>query len=198
MLSTILEYTYKNPAVVLTGITVLVSLLALWRTIDIGRMHVYQRIHEKLVDPEVAYGRRRIFLLGGELGGFGASFPLVTDSDEGVPSAWDIMNQSLAWYDTLGVYLAHRYVPRAVVLSAWKHPLVAIAPAAYRFLNHRARQGIQQPWGSLKTLILAADSYECSCEQCVNDRSGGKPTSRILTAMDKYPCKCTSCATSPQ
>lgn len=175
-----------------------------------ARDATYERIHEILVSPEVARGRRQIFLRGGA---DPCAFPSpleadLTDTEEAVnPDLWDSMNQALAWYDTLGTYYLSGRVPRRrwyrpwtkdVVMTAWLHPLVEIRPGAYRFLDHRRNQGIQQPWTALRHLleVAAKRSPKCRCSSCRQRRGtdpfGEKWKEQLLPAAT-FECTCRAC-----
>ena len=82
----------------------------------LARDATYQRIHELLVDPKAAAGRRRLFQAA-----TAKKFPAVGES------SWDEINYSLALYDTLAGYVHRKQIDQAVVLDAWHHPLTNIA-----------------------------------------------------------------------
>jgi hypothetical protein len=128
--------------------------LSLDRTETLARASTYQRIHELLVDPQAASGRRRLFLAYKS-----GDFPLL--GEEG----WDEINYSLALYDTLGGYLALGQVDEPIVLATWHHPLVNIAEPTRAFMEHRRKHGVDQPWTYLHRLIAAAQAYSCTCER---------------------------------
>lgn len=176
-------------------LALLVSLVVAFYTVrsqrKMARTATYERLHEQLVSPATAAGRRELFLRGPS-----SHFPqpatTLPSRNEEISSReadlWDIMNQALAWYDTLGTYYEQRGVPRRKVLRAWFHPLIAIRPHAYRFLDHRSRQGIEQPWGSLQALLEAALWYKCRCRSC---RLNGPVEPQHQPGY--YKCGCASC-----
>jgi hypothetical protein len=112
----------------------------------------YQRIHELLVDPKAAAGRRALFQAARVL-----RYPTV-----GEPG-WDEINYSLALYDTLGGYANRDQIDENVALDAWHHPLVNIAKPVREFMAHRCAQGVHQPWAHLFDLLKKAETYECRC-----------------------------------
>jgi hypothetical protein len=114
----------------------------------------YQRIHELLVDPKAAAGRRRLFQA--EKAG---CYPAIGEN------SWDEINYSLALYDTLGGYMNRDQVDGTVVLDAWHHPLANIAKPVREFVAHRRQQGVNQPWAHLMDLLSKAEAYECRCPQ---------------------------------
>lgn len=117
-----------------------------------ARLATYQRIHELLVEPTAASGRRRLFQAAksGRFPGIG---------DEG----WDDINYSLALYDTLAGYVFRGQVDRDVALDAWHHPLANIAGPVRAFSAYRIEHGIDQPWPHLMQLIAAGETYVCQC-----------------------------------
>lgn len=112
----------------------------------------YQRIHELLVDPKAAAGRRRLFQAArvGTFPGLG---------EEG----WDEINYSLALYDTLAGYVNRVQVDEKIVFDAWHHPLANIAGPVQEFMEHRRAQNVHQPWAHLMDLLAKAERYECRC-----------------------------------
>lgn len=112
----------------------------------------YQRIHELLVDPKAAEGRRLLFQAHKK-----QWYPNLGDND------WDSINYSLALYDTLAGYVNRHQVDESVVLDAWHHPLVNIATPVGEFMAHRRIQGVHQPWAHLVDLLHKAKAYECNC-----------------------------------
>jgi hypothetical protein len=122
------------------------------RTESLARASTYQRLHELLIDPRAAAGRRELFLAAAS-----DSFPLLGEE------RWDQINYSLALYDTVGGYIALGHVDADTVLAAWHHPLLNISEPARGFIEHRRALGIDQPWTYLHQLIAAAKEYNCSC-----------------------------------
>lgn len=120
--------------------------------LKLAKMAAYQRIHELLVDPKAAAGRRLLFQAARA-----KKFPAL--GEEG----WDEINYSLALYDTLAGYVSRGQVDEDVVLDAWHHPLVNIAGPVRQFMTHRQIQRIQQPWAHLMGLLTKAEHYECHC-----------------------------------
>lgn len=118
----------------------------------LAKMAAYQRIHELLVDPKAAAGRRRLFQAARA-----NKFPAL--GEEG----WDEINYSLALYDTLAGYVSRGQVDENVVLDAWHHPLVNIAGPVREFMAHRQAQRVQQPWAHLMSLLAKAEQYQCHC-----------------------------------
>jgi hypothetical protein len=124
--------------------------------LKLAKMAAYQRIHELLVDPKAAAGRRRLFQAARA-----NKFPALGED------GWDEINYSLALYDTLAGYVSRGQVDEEVVLDAWHHPLVNIAGPVRDFMAHRQAQRVQQPWAHLMGLLTKAEQYECHCP--VND-----------------------------
>ncbi|MGH3459337.1 hypothetical protein [Aeromicrobium sp.] len=123
-----------------------------------ARINAYTRMHETLISPDAATGRRLLFLA------YQANaFP--TPDDE----AWDAINRSLATYDTLGVYVQRRIVNEGLVLKAWFHPLSAIAEPARAWVEHRGAHGVQNPWPSLTWLLERAERYHAK-QGCCTDK----------------------------
>ena len=118
----------------------------------LARNASYQRMHELLVDPKAAAGRRALFLAARD-----KRYPAVGDP------GWDEINYSLALYDTLGGYVNRDQVDEYVVLDAWHHPLTSIAEPVRDFMAHRRVQGVNQPWSHLLDLLKKAEKYSCTC-----------------------------------
>jgi hypothetical protein len=117
-----------------------------------ARVATYQRIHELLVDPKAASGRRALFQAARA-----DRYPTLGDD------GWDEINYSLALYDTLAGYVARGQVDEAVVLDAWHHPLANIAPPVRAFMTRRDAENVRQPWAHLLVLLAKAEAYACSC-----------------------------------
>ena len=125
-----------------------VSLFTVWLSIRQARLDAYTRMHEMLVSPETARGRRILYLAHAQ-----NNLPEPGDAD------WDSINQSLAVYDTLAVYMRKKIVSEPLVLSAWFHPLSAIRGPAEAWVQHRALHGVRNPWPNLAWLLERADQY---------------------------------------
>ncbi|NEA31752.1 hypothetical protein [Streptomyces sp. SID13031] len=117
-----------------------------------ARSATYQRLHELLIDPIAASGRRRLFQAAQE-----NRFPKL--GEEG----WDEINYSLALYDTLAGYVHRGHVDRELVLDAWHHPLANIAEPVRAFMAFRTDHGIDQPWAYLMRLLGDAEQFSCNC-----------------------------------
>jgi hypothetical protein len=120
--------------------------------LELAKVATYQRIHELLVDPKAAAGRRRLFQAAET-----NEFPTLGED------GWDEINYSLALYDTLAGYVYREQVDEDVVLDAWHHPLVNIAGPVHGFMEYRQTQRVQQPWAHLMELLTKAEQYECRC-----------------------------------
>ena len=120
--------------------------------LKLAKMAAYQRIHELLVDPKAAAGRRRLFQAERT-----KEFPALGED------GWDEINYSLALYDTLAGYVYRKQVDEDVVLDAWHHPLANIAGPVREFMAHRQAQSVQQPWAHLMGLLTKAEQYQCHC-----------------------------------
>lgn len=118
----------------------------------LARAATYQRIHELLVDPRAAAGRRRLFQAAAA-----QRFPALGED------GWDEINYSLALYDTLAGYVHRNHIDAEVVLDAWHHPLANIAEPVRSFMIHRRHASTRQPWAHLMALLAQAERYECTC-----------------------------------
>ena len=126
--------------------------------LKLAKAATYQRIHELLVDPKAAAGRRRLFQAARA-----HQFPRLGED------GWDEINYSLALYDTLAGYVYREQVDEDVVLDAWHHPLVNIAGPVREFMAHRKTQDVQQPWAHLMGLLAKAEQYRCHCPADAGD-----------------------------
>lgn len=144
-------------ALILAIIGLGVSLVTVLLSVRQSRLNAYTRMHEMLVSSETARGRRILFLAHAQ-----QQLPEPGDAD------WDAINQSLAVYDTLGVYMRRRIVSERLVLSAWFHPLCAIREPADAWVEHRAGYGVRNPWPSLTWLLDRAEIYHTKQGCCVD------------------------------
>ncbi|MFB6726023.1 hypothetical protein ACFCV3_37980 [Kribbella sp. NPDC056345] len=128
---------------------------------SMARTATYQRIHELLIDPASARGRRRLFRSAQQ-----GCFPNLGED------GWDEINYSLALYDTLAGYMHRDQVDEHVVLEAWHHPLTNIAEPVRQFMAFRVAHGVNQPWSHLMQLIARAEQHIC---QCPDAESSGAP-----------------------
>ena len=119
-----------------------VAIFAILSARNVAKIVTYAKIHELLVNPEAARGRKQLFLAHQE-----GIFPK-PDSDE-----WDSINYALALYDTLGLYARQRMVVRKTVIRAWREPLQRISYPIDAFMAHRDKNGISQPWDNLQWLL---------------------------------------------
>lgn len=186
------EQTRNLLTLLLASVAIGVSVFNLFYTTRrahwLTRMASYQRLHEALVSAPVASGRRSIFVHA-RLGDFPVPRHEVCDGCRCLENdLWDSMNGAAAWYDTLATYMRYRQVPRKVALRAWYHPLIAIRPSLYTFLDHRARQGIGQPWAALQWLLEEVVWYSCRCQVCC---AGGRPGPQL--SAERYRCGCQAC-----
>lgn len=162
-----LEWLGRNTdliALFLAVVGLSVSLFTVWLSVNQARLNAYTRMHEMLISPETAKGRRILFLAYSQ-----KQLPEPGDAD------WDAINQSLAVYDTLGVYMRRRIVSERLVLSAWFHPLSAIHEPADAWVRHRAEHGVRNPWPSLMYLLDRAERYHTK-QGCCTDSPLGRPT----------------------
>ena len=144
-------------ALFLAVVGLAVSLFTVWLSVRQSRLDAYTRMHEMLVSSETASGRRILFLAHAN-----NQLPEPGDAD------WDAINQSLAVYDTLAVYMQRKIVNERLVLSAWFHPLTAIHAPADAWVQHRARHGVRNPWPNLTWLLERAEQYHAK-QGCCTD-----------------------------
>lgn len=146
-----LDWLSQNTDLVALFLAVLglgLSMFTVWLSVRQSRLDAYTRMHEMLVSPETASGRRILFLAYAD-----HHLPEPGDAD------WDAINQSLAVYDTLAVYMRRRIVSERLVLGAWFHPLNAIREPARAWVRHRAEHGVRNPWPHLNWLLDRAERY---------------------------------------
>lgn len=144
-------------ALFLAVVGLAVSLFTVWLSVRQSRLDAYTRMHEMLVSSETARGRRILYLAHAQ-----NQLPEPGDAD------WDAINQSLAVYDTLAVYMQRKIVSERLVLSAWFHPLTAIHEAADAWVRHRASFGVRNPWPNLHWLLDRAEEYHVK-QGCCTD-----------------------------
>ncbi|WP_125776649.1 hypothetical protein [Antribacter gilvus] len=174
-------------AVVIALVAVATSVWSAWFTVkktretsheaivaaeESARSANYTRIHEILVEPVAASGRRQLFLAAAS-----GTFPGRGDD------TWDQINYSLALYDTLGAYVIEGLVDPDLVLRAWHHPLTNIAGPVRAFMQHRASEGISQPWSFLIDLLDRAEQYPCTCPR-TNLAGTPAPTDRAAATPE--------------
>ncbi len=145
-------------ALFLAVVGMCVSLVTVWLSVRNARLVAYTRMHEMLVSSDTARGRRILFLAHAK-----HELPEPGDAD------WDAINQSLAVYDTLAVYMRRRIVSHRLVLSAWFHPLTAIHAPADAWVKHRALHGVRNPWANLSWLLDRAEQYHAKQGCCTED-----------------------------
>jgi hypothetical protein len=119
---------------------------------ELAQAATYQRIHELLVEPKAAAGRRMLFQADSA-----GTFPKLGER------GWDEINYSLALYDTLGGYVYRKQVLEAIVLDAWHHPLRNITGPVQNFMRHREKEQVYQPWAHLMELLRKAEVHACGC-----------------------------------
>lgn len=134
----------------------ILSVIVMRQTERISRQANYTRLHEMLVDPKAACGRRKLFMAYDH-----DAYPTLGDPD------WDDINYSLALYDTLGGYLKHGLIDRELALAAWHDPLTRITTPAEHFICLRARGLEPPPWAFLRYLLQEADAYSISKHRSV-------------------------------
>jgi hypothetical protein len=125
-----------------------VSLFTVWLSIRQARLNAYTRMHELLISADVSGGRRLLHIAHSK-----GTFPEPGDAD------WTSINQSLAVFDTLGVYMRRKIVSERLVLSAWHHPICMIREPSEAWLRHREAHGVSNPWPSFTWLLDRADRY---------------------------------------
>lgn len=155
-----LDWLSRNTDLVALFLAVLglaVSMFTVWLSVRQSRLDAYTRMHEMLVSPETARGRRILFLAYAR-----NQLPEPGDAD------WDTINQSLAVYDTLAVYMRRRIVSERLVLSAWFHPLSSIKEPAEAWVRHRAEHGVRNPWPHLAWLLDRAEQYHARLGCCTD------------------------------
>ena len=150
-------------ALVISVIALLASAIATWSTLRhssrSARLATFERIHEALIDPKAAGGRKLLYV-----GAKNGDFPKLGDPE------WDQVNYALALYDTLGGYLAQGLVDKDVVTAAWYQPVTDIARPVEQFLAYRRSLGINQPWTYLLDLIDLMRNTTCPCRVCKGSR----------------------------
>lgn len=145
-------------AMLLAVFGLLLTLFTVWLSVRQSRVDAYARMHETLIEPRVAAGRRLLHLAHAN-----HNFPAPGDP------GWDEINQSLAMFDTLGVYMRNHIVSRKLTMGAWFHPLCAIHEPAVAWLSHRMKHGHKSPWPSLTDLLDAAEAHHAKQGCCRDD-----------------------------
>lgn len=135
-------------ALLLAVMGLALGLFTVWLSVHQARINAYTRMHETLISPDASGGRRKLFMAY-EVN----NLPEPGDED------WGAIDRSMATYDTLGVYVKRRIVPKKLVMSAWFHPLSNIAEPARAWVEHRKAHGVKNPWPSLGWLLDQAERY---------------------------------------
>lgn len=135
-------------ALLISLLALVVGLVTVLIAVRQARLATYARMHEAMIQPDAAHGRKLLFLAASA-----GTFPDIADPD------WDRINHALTLYDTLGTYVRRRLVPRRLVLASWYRQLIAIEKPAEAFQQHRRNVGILQPWVGLGYLFTKAESY---------------------------------------
>lgn len=154
----VLRWTENNKDLLALGLSlvaILLTLLTVYSVKKQARRDSYMRLHETLVSPSAAEGRRLLFLAYAA-----QSFPLSTDP------TWDKINQSLALYDSAGLYVRHGLIPRRLFLEAWHHPIRSIEAPTIQFLTHARQNSVDRTWVSLDLLFRAARKYQSRSPCC--------------------------------
>lgn len=155
----VMSVTVEWGSMSIAAMALAVSIWAAWystrRSVSIAKQlsqnDSFMRIHELLIDPRAASGRRRLFLVFTS-----GNFPEPGSSD------WDDINYSLALYDTLGGYIQHGFIQSRMALASWHDPLVRIAEPARAFAAHRQGDEPVRPWSFLMALLTEAEEFNKS------------------------------------
>jgi hypothetical protein len=154
-------------SLVALAVSIFVARQSVKTTQQMARAATFQRIHELLVDPKAAAGRRRLFQARRE-----RNYPSL--GEEG----WDEINYSLALYDTFGGYVFRGDIDEATALAAWHHPLNNITGPVREFMAHRRAEGVDQPWPYLMDLLEKSSAYTCKCPGLNPPASSSQPEPR--------------------
>jgi hypothetical protein len=152
----LMSVTVEWGSVSIAALALAVSIWAAWYSTrrstsiaeQLSQNDSFMRIHELLIDPRAAGGRRKLFLSFAD-----GEYPQLGSSD------WDDINYSLALYDTLGGYMQHGFVNSRMALASWHDPLVRIAEPARAFAAHRQSDQQNRPWSFLMALLDAAEEF---------------------------------------
>lgn len=139
--------------------TVIGAIIAAFVAIRVSQGANYQRMHELLVSAPVASGRKKLFIAHKN-----QDWPKPDDNN----SDWDEINQALALFDTLGVYMQQWwYLPDKTVLKFWYHPIKNLIEPADAFQRYRRETlRIHQNWVGFSYLTEKVKRYECKCSSC--------------------------------
>ncbi|WP_344450096.1 hypothetical protein [Actinocorallia aurantiaca] len=106
-------------------------------------------MHEQLVSPDRQRGRRLLYQMAKD----GRSVEDLT------PEEYELINNSLAYFDVLGIYYKNRYIRRKDVMEIWALPLVRLMQVAQPFLNHRDTDQGVPIWPRLRALHADAQRH---------------------------------------
>ena len=138
-----------------------VSLFTVWLSIRQARLDAYTRMHEMLMSPETARGRRILYLAHAQ-----DNLPEPGDAD------WDAINQSLAVYDTLAVYMRTKIVSERARAERLVPPAQG-HPRAGRRLGEASRQSrrpepVAQPARGCSTARSSTTPKQGCCTEPAN------------------------------
>ncbi|MFG1626219.1 hypothetical protein [Kribbella sp. NPDC049227] len=127
----------------------------------------FMRIHEALLAPDVQEGRRLLFGIGS-----------LDDVPAGDSREHQLINRSLAMYDTLGYYVRQHHIDRRAALDVWHHSLREVTSPARVFCDARksARGSGSHPFPDLEWLLAEASSYRARRDCCTAATPTASPT----------------------
>lgn len=164
--------TYKDLlGVVIATLAVGLSLSTVLVQRSQQRRDAYRYMHEQLISPEIQQGRRLLFDAG-------RSQQLPDDHSEN----FYLMNRAVGMYDTLGLYVRRKVVPRRWVLEVWHHSIRDSRAGAELLAAHRRTvHHSWSPWPHLWYLLGQAERYRSRLPCCVHVR-GSLPSAQETPA----------------
>ena len=126
-----------------------VSLSAFLSTRWRDRRDLMLRVHERLVTRDQQRGRRLVFEMSEKK----------TQVEDLGADDYELINNSLAALDVLGIYYKRRYIRRKDALEIWAAQVLRVVRAAQPFLKHRDALSRGSTWPHLLAFAEDAQSY---------------------------------------
>lgn len=145
---------------VLTGLAVLISVFALWRSRRLDKRDLFLRMHEALIDPEVVAGRRVLYTLDSR-----EQAAALASQEEKQTQVY----RALAMFDLLGLYVENNWISEKTVLEEWSNSLNRSIKHADHFINARYETVQWHSWPHYRKLAEKATKVSPSPQPDAED-----------------------------